>query len=154
MEEQVRKDAIERYLKGELPKSIYSELHRSKYWFFKWLKRFRSGRPDWYQDHCRAPLRRPKAISSSDRQRIVSIREHLEAQRFAQTGVSAIKWELSKSGYGFPSDSTINRVLKREGLIKKNRLHPQGGGVSVLYRSLGSQPHSPGGLGRSAIHKG
>jgi len=53
MEEQVRKDAIERYLKGELPKTIYSELHRSKYWFFKWLKRFRSGRPDWYQDQWR-----------------------------------------------------------------------------------------------------
>ena len=35
MEEQVRKNAIDRYLKGELPKTIYSELNRSKQWFFK-----------------------------------------------------------------------------------------------------------------------
>jgi len=152
MEEQVRKNAIERYLKGELPKTIYSELNRSKEWFFKWLKRFRSGSSDWYKDRSRAPLRRPKSISANDRQRIISIREHLDSLRFAQTGVSAIKWELTKSGCGFPSDSTINRVLKREGLIKKNGLHSQGSRVSVLYRSFGSKQHSPGGLCRSAVY--
>jgi putative transposase len=152
MEEQVRKNAIERYLKGELPKTIYSELNRSKEWFFKWLKRFRSGSSDWYKDRSRAPLRRPKSISVNDQQRIISIREHLDSQRFAQTGVSAIKWELTKSGCGFPSDSTINRVLKRKGLIKKNGLHPQGSCVSVFYRSPGSQQYSSGGLCRSALH--
>ena len=83
MEEQVRKNAIERYLKGELPKTIYSELNRSKEWFFKWLKRFRSGSSDWYKDRSRAPLRRPKSISANDQQRIISIREHLDSQRFA-----------------------------------------------------------------------
>lgn len=152
MEEQVRKNAIERYLKGELPKTIYSELNRSKEWFFKWLKRFRSGSADWYKERSRAPLRRPKSISANDQQRIISIREHLDSQRFAQTGVLAIKWELTKSGCGFPSDSTINRVLKRGGLIKKNSLHPQGSRVSVFYRSLESQQYSSGGLCRSALH--
>ena len=34
--------------------------------------------------------------------------------------------ELSKSGFKFPADRTINRVLKREGLIKKNSLCAQG----------------------------
>ena len=36
------RSAIERYLKGESPKSIYTRtLKRSKNWFFKWLKRYK-----------------------------------------------------------------------------------------------------------------
>ena len=122
MEPKLRQKAIERYLKGEKPKSIYTDLNRSKFWFFKWLKRYQSGNADWYKDKSRAPKSRPNALSEIEKQRIISTRQYLEAQKFAQTGVSAIKWQLHKAGYHFPSDSTINRVLKREGLIKK-KLH-------------------------------
>lgn len=126
MEPNIRKIAIERYLKGENPKSIYSDLKRSKEWFFKWLRRYKSADPDWYKDKSRAPLRQPNALSEIEKQRIISIRHKLESEKFAQTGASAIKWELRKSGYPLPSDSSINRVLKREGLIKKNFIRPQG----------------------------
>ena len=121
MEQKLRKTAIERYLKGEQAKSIYTDVKRSKNWFFKWLKRYKSGEPDWYKDHSKAPIKRPSEISKIERQRIISVRKHLESERFAQIGPSAIKWELSKSGYSLPSDSTIKRVLKREGLIKKKQ---------------------------------
>ena len=120
MEQELRKTAVNRYLKGETPKSIYTDLKRSKNWFFKWLKRYKSGEPEWYKDKTKAPVNRPAAISKVERQRIISTRTHLESQKFAQIGPSAIKWELSKSGYSLPSDSTIKRVLKSEGLIKKN----------------------------------
>ena len=126
MEQELRKKAIKRYLQGETPKFIYSDLERSKNWFFKWLRRYQSGAPHWYRDQSRAPIRRPTALNEVDKQRIISVRQRLESQRFAQTGVSAIKWELNKSGYGFPSDRTINRILKREGLNKKNFIRPQG----------------------------
>jgi putative transposase len=125
MEQAQRKNAINRYLKGETPKTIYTDLKRSKYWFFKWLKRYQTGEPEWYKDKSRAPLKRPTQLSEIEKQRIISIRQRLEAEKFAQIGVSAIKWELSKSGYSLPSDRTVNRVLKREGLIKKNFLHSQ-----------------------------
>lgn len=125
MEQNLRKKAINLYLKGGTPKSIYSELNRSKNWFFKWLKRYQSGDPDWYKDESRAPKKKPTATSEIDRQRIISVRTRLDSQKFAQIGVSAIKWELSKSGLAFPSDRTINRVLKREGLVKKNFVHSQ-----------------------------
>lgn len=126
MEQTLRKIAIERYLKGELPKSIYTDLRRSKNWFFKWLKRYESGEPDWFKDHSRAPIKRPTEISDIERQRIISVRTRLESEKFAQIGASAIKWELSKSGYSLPSDSTIKRVLKSEGLIKKNFIPSKG----------------------------
>lgn len=126
MEIELRKTAIQRFLNDEPPKLIYTELNRSKHWFFKWLKRYQSGDPDWYKDKSKAPKKRPSAIQESERNRIISTRLHLESQKFAQIGPSAIKWELSKSGYGFPSDSTIKRVLKTEGLVKKNFIHSQG----------------------------
>jgi len=126
MEQDIRKTAINLYLKGESPKLIYSELNRSKFWFFKWLKRYQSGDPDWYKNKSRAPRKQPTAINEIDRQRIISVRKRLDSQKFAQTGASAIKWELSKSGFDFPSDRTINRVLKKEGLVKKNFVHSQG----------------------------
>jgi transposase len=126
LETELRKKAIQRYVQGEKPKVIYTDLNRSKKWFFKWLKRFQSGAPDWYKDQSRAPTNSPRRISQTDKQRIIEVRKKLESQLFAQTGASAIKWELSKSGFSFPSDRTINRVLKREDLVKKNFLRSQG----------------------------
>ena len=125
MEQNIRKLAIDRYLKGETPKSIYTDLNRSKNWFFKWLKRYQTGDSNWNKGRSRAPKRMPTAIGEIEKQRIVSVRSQLESQKFAQIGASAIKWELSKSGFDFPSDRTINRVLKREGLIKKKRVRSQ-----------------------------
>ena len=126
MEQEIRKTAIKRYIQGEKPKHIYESLNRSKPWFFKWLKRYQSGEPNWYKNRSRAPVNRPKAINASDRKRIIKTRLHLESQKYAQTGPSAIKWELTKAGHTLPSDSTIKRVLKQEGLIKKNFVHSQG----------------------------
>ena len=125
MEQELRKKAINRYLKGESPKSIYTDLKSSKEWFFKWLKRYQTGEPEWYKGKSRAPLNRPTQLSETEKQRIISTRKRLESEEFAQIGVSAIKWELSKSGCSLPSDRTIYRVLEREGLIKKNFIHSQ-----------------------------
>jgi putative transposase len=123
MDEEIRKKAILRYINGEPPKGIYDDLNRSKKWFFKWLKRYQSGETDWYRDKSRAPLRKSTRTSEDRTALIVSTRKRLEAEPFAQTGVSAIKWELSKLAAGFPSDSTINRILKKEGLVKKNLVY-------------------------------
>ena len=133
MEKELRKQAIKRHLNGEKPKAIYTDINRSKKWFFKWLKRYQSGQKDWYKDQSKAPRRSPGQISEVDKQRIIETRERLESEKFAQIGASAIKWELSKSGLDFPSDRTINRVLKREGLVKKNSLCSQRRRVPLFY---------------------
>jgi len=122
MEEEIRKEAVVRYLNGETPQAICTELKRTKPWLFKWVQRFRSGDLDWYKDKPKAPLRKPRRIDDDQRQLIVATRKRLEAEPFTQIGVSAIKWELSKLGCNFPSDRTINRILNEEGLVKKNPL--------------------------------
>ena len=58
MEQKLRKQAIERHIIGESPKSIYTDLKRSKNWFFKWLRRYKSGDAKWY---ARINPKRPKA---------------------------------------------------------------------------------------------
>lgn len=133
MEQEIRKKAIVKYLNGKSPKDICAELKRSERWFFKWLKRFQTGDLHWCKDRSRAPLRKPTKISEKKRQLIVSTRKLLESALFAQIGVSAIKWELSKLGIDFPSDSTINRVLKKEDLVKKNCLYSQRSRVSLFH---------------------
>ena len=154
MEEELRKQAVQRHLAGESPKSIYTSLHRSNKWFFKWLKRFQSGTTYWYKEHSRAPLTRPSELSITDKEIIVSTRNHLKASPFAQIGVSAIKWELHKLGLPFRSDSTINRTLKREGLVKKNTIFPQRGRVPVFYRSPMLQQHPSNGSRWPQLHQG
>ncbi len=154
MEEEIRKTAIQRHIiGGESPKAIYKSLNRSKKWFFKWLNRYRSGAADWYKEESRAPKTSPSVIAHEARERIIVTRQHLEAEPYAQIGVSAIKWELKKLGIPFPSDSTINRVLKREGLVKKNSLCPQRGRVSLLQRGPGLQQYPPDGPCGAALHQ-
>lgn len=152
MEEELRKTAISMYLQGQSPVSIYTELKRSKNWFFKWLKRYKSGDPNWFKEKSRAPLRSPTQISDVDIERIISVRKRLESEGFAQIGASAIKWKLSKSGHSFPSDRTINRVLKREGLIKKNSIYSQGSRVPIFHRATYYQQYSSGRSCRSTLH--
>jgi putative transposase len=133
MEEEIRKQAITRHIvDGESPKSIYTSLKRSKKWFFKWLRRYHTGDTDWFKDHSRAPVRRPAETSSRQKDLIIATRQRLEGASFAQVGVAAIKWELKKLRSSFPSDRTINRILKREGLFKKNFVCAQGSRVSLF----------------------
>jgi len=140
-EETLRKMAVEQYLQEKAPISIYQEMGRSKKWFFKWLHRYHSGDPDWYRDRSRAPRFHPKQIHPDTRKLIVNIRTQLEANPYAQIGTSAIKWEFKKLGVIPPSDPTINRILKREGLVKKNSLYPKRGGISLFHKTPGIQQH-------------
>jgi len=140
MEEELRQTAINRHIQGgESPKDIYTSLNRSKQWFFKWLTRYRSGAPDWFKEQSRAPKTKPSEIDRESKERILLTRQQLVDAPYAQIGVSAIKWELKKQGLPFPSDSTINRVLKREGVVKKNSLCFQGSRIPLLHRGLGMQ---------------
>jgi hypothetical protein len=152
-EETLRKMAVKQYLQGKTAVSVYREMGRSKYWFFKWLHRYQSGDSNWYRDRPRAPRSHPRQISPQMRNLIVNIRTQLEEHPYAQTGTSAIKWEFKKLGVTPPSDRTINRILKREGLVKKNSLYPQRGGIPLFQKAPWGQQHPSSGPHRATIHQ-
>jgi putative transposase len=154
MEEELRKNAINRHMQGgESPKDVYTSLNRSKKWFFKWLTRYNTGSPDWFKEQSRAPKTRPSEIDKQTKSRILLTRQKLAEAPYAQIGVSAIKWALQKQGLPFPSDRTINRVLKREGLVKKNCLCLQRSRVPLLHRGLGLQQYPPDGSGGATLYQ-
>lgn len=90
------------------------------------MKRYQTGHKDWRKDQPESPKTSPMQISQIDRKRIVETRKRFELESLAQIGTSDIKWESVKSGFDFPSDRTINRVLKQEGLVKKTSYVPKG----------------------------
>jgi len=152
-EETLRNMAVKQYLQGKDPISIYREIGRSKKWFFKWLRRYRSGAADWYRDQSKAPQSHPRQISPEMRKLIVNVRTQLERNIYAQIGAFAIKWEFKKLGLTPPSDSTINRTLRREGFIKKNSLSSQRGRVSLFHKAFENQPHPSGGSHGAKIYQ-
>jgi hypothetical protein len=153
-EEEARCKAVERFKGGEPPKAIYEDLGRTKQWFFKWLKRYQSGEPEWYRSRSRAPRSRPTQTTEIERKTIIKVRQRLERHPFSQTGVSAIKWELHKAGASIPSDRTINRILKKEGLAKKNLLRPQRDCLPIFQRGPMPKQHSSSRSFRAALYQG
>mgnify|MGYP006297899617 CR=1 FL=1 len=91
MEQKIRKIAIKRYLDGESPKSIYTDLKRSKHWFFKWLNRYKTGDANWHKDQSRAPKNRPKQTGEIEKHRFIEVNQYLESQKFSLIEPSSIK---------------------------------------------------------------
>jgi len=153
-EEQLRIEAITRYLKGEVPSSIYKDLSRSKSWFFKWLKRFHQGTQQWYKALSRAPKSSPRALDPSTEQLIVRIRRDLEATKYAQRGAGAIAWQLTKLDITPPPVWTINRVLKRHNLIKKRLrgYQPKGKSYPSIAADAPNRVHQTDLIGPRYLH--
>lgn len=152
-EETLRKMAIDQYLQGKEPAPIYRELGRTKPWFFKWLNRYQSGDEQWFQDQSRAPHTSPQETSPVLQQLIKKVRIQLEENTYAQIGVSAIKWECTKLGIAPPPDRTINRILKRADLLKKNSVPTQGSRIPLFAGSSGVQQYPSGRSSGSQIHQ-
>ena len=119
-EEEIRKEAIRRYIRGEKPSIICDELKRSKFWLFKWLERYKTEGDMWYQDKSRAPLNPHRSLDEATEHLIIDTRKKLEAKKYSQIGAVAICWEILKLGIDPLPIWTINRVLKRNGLVNVN----------------------------------
>lgn len=130
---ELRELAIRRYENGESPEKIYQSLGKSKAWFFKWLKRSKLDRENWSGDLSRRPNRTHKRVDETIEQAIIETRKFLEKKLYAQIGALNISWHLSQQGINPPPIGTINKILKRNKLVRK---HPKYESKNINYPSL------------------
>lgn len=126
-EKELREEAVRRYECGETAKKIYESLGKSKRWFFKWIKRYRSGEKDWAEEQSRKPHHIPKRIDRKMEGAIIETRRQLEKELYAQIGALNISWHLEQRGITSPPLPTINKILKRNDLVRKRKKYqPKG----------------------------
>lgn len=126
-EKEIRQKAILRYEQGEKAKDIYTSYNKSERWFFKWLKRYKSGDPNWADEQSRRPHNITNTIDPKMEQTVIDTRERLTNTLYAQYGAQNVAWELSQSNTPMPSLATINRIINRNNLTRKRpRYDPKG----------------------------
>ena len=138
-EEADRQRAMRRHAKGESPASIYRSLGYSARWFFKWLRRYRTGDDQWFQERSRRPLTQPQRTAPGLETLVTRVRRDLSA-RDLFCGSQAIQWELDTLQVRpLPSLSTISRILSRHQLQERRngRYEPKGQKYPAL---VGHQP--------------
>jgi putative transposase len=114
--EMERVRAVERYRRGESATAIATSIGRSVRWVYKWIERAHED-GEWWAEQSRSPGRAVNRSSAEVEQLIVDARRRLIGEGgFA--GAQMIAWELEQSELSIPSIATINRVLKRHGLIE------------------------------------
>lgn len=118
-EEIIRKQAIELHLKSISINNIADTLGKTRQWVHKWLKRYKIGSDVWYQSLSNAPKKPISRIPEDIEKTIVSIRNNLKEQKYAQKGALNILYEFERLNIVPPSMSTINRVIQRNGLLGK-----------------------------------
>ena len=130
---ELRELAIRRYENGESPEEIYQSPGKSKTWFFKWVKRSKLDKENWSGDLSRRPHRTRKRVDSAMEQAVISARKFLEKKLYAQIGAFNVSWYLSQQGINPPPLGTINKILKRNNLVRKA---PKYESKNVDYPSL------------------
>jgi putative transposase len=132
-EQQRRTQAISLYLQGKHPNTNCKSLGRSRPWLYKWLKVYDPSNPHWARSQSRTPQRSPKKTAQAIVQLVCTIRKRLVKTKYAQKGAVAIQWQLEQLGVcPVPAIWTINRILKREGLLVKPIYRPR----STAYPNL------------------
>lgn len=119
-EELERKQAVGRYLSRESPKAICASMGRPKKWLYKWIARFKSGDADWFVDDLKTPNSMPTKTPPEIVAQVIAARTALEATKYADRGVFAIRQKLSDIGItDAPSDATVGRIIRDAGLVRK-----------------------------------
>jgi len=138
----LRKEAISLYLAEEKPTAICLKIGVSRQWFYKWLKRYRSGNENWFADESRKPHNNPQKVSAALEQTVVNIRQTLTKRIYSQTGAFVIRLEMQDLGIKPLHTSTINRILKRNDLIvKRTKYQPSGKAYPVVGDAYPNSVH-------------
>src|SRR5690554_6881182 len=121
-EEKLRQEAVQLHLQDVSVSSIATQLLKSRQWVYKWVSRYEnSSDPEWYREHSRAPHKQSGQLPEDIEHSIIEVRKKLSGKPYSQKGAISILYELKQLGIQAPSVSTINRVLKKNGLVKQSQ---------------------------------
>lgn len=141
----LRKQCVELSKSGKNISEISVLLQRTRPWVYKWLKRSKSADSQWYLDESKEPKAKPNKVPKKLEEHIVQTRKKLAKRdtpqtRYAFHGAIAIHQALGNLGYkDKPNLSTINRVLKRNGLIDKERRSKKAEGSKKYYPGINAK---------------
>jgi len=131
-EYQKRINAVKSYLSGEKPSTIYKPLGKPKQWLWFWLGRYDPNDENWYKDRPKTNKVIHNKIDEKIENLVCGIRNKLANTKYSQIGTLAIQWELKKLGITEIPIWTINRIIKRNDLVKepeiyekRNKLYPK-----------------------------
>ena len=146
MEEEIKQHrilAVQRFKNGESPESICTSLGKSKFWLYKWVKRYSEDDTSWCEDRSRRPLSTPNHTPAEIEEIVKMVRLNLYNQDLF-CGAQAILWEMEDLGVKpLPSLRTINRILARNELTHRRtgKYEAKGTVYPVLPSMLPNQTH-------------
>ena len=115
----IRRLAVKKYLKGESASAICASFGKSRFWLYKWVKRFNPNNPTWCQEYSRRPNNTPHRTPLEIEEIVKMIRLNLYNNDLFY-GAQAICWEMEDLGVSpLPSERTINRILARNDLTHR-----------------------------------
>jgi len=141
--EQERQWAVQRYTQGQSPDAICASIGRSRSWLYKWVVRAASGDPDWFREQSRQPHSHPLRTPAEFEAIVKAVRLRLDHDDLF-CGPQAIHWELEEMGIRpLVSVSTIERILRRQGLTKRRGrgYEPKGKAYPALPAQQPNQAH-------------
>lgn len=106
---------------------ISNRLGRSRQWVYKWINRSSEGSSEWSKSQSNAPNNAPNKTCSELEKIIIDTRQMLDKNPYKESGAYPIMHELMRQGIEPPSVATINRILKRNGLVKTKRVYQKSG---------------------------
>ena len=122
-----RRNAVGRYLRGERANAICRALGRTRAWLYRWLRRYDPTNSAWAQSRSHAPRAVTTQTPAGVARVVCDVRQRLVTTKYAQKGACAIQWQLQQLGVEpLPAIWTINRILKRHGLLVKPTATPRG----------------------------
>ena len=110
---ETRKHALSYYHQGKSITEICHLLNRSRVWFYKWLHRYQSNRPEWYKDVSKAPHNVANKTHEKIVALVIKIRREQEQKSRSRIGAKTIQKRINGLGYHSISERTISRIIKR-----------------------------------------
>jgi transposase InsO family protein len=122
-----RKNWIERYQAGERISDLAAEHRVSRKTLYKWVARFEEWGEQGLEELSRAPHQHAGAVDGVWRERVLA-----ERDAHPRWGAEKLRWRLAQQHAPVPSASTIGRLLRENGRVRRRERVARAQGTGTL----------------------